>query len=156
MWPSSPSAGRERDTCREMPEESTAPDLVERWRQAAEAAYHGDLDPTMGIFAPDAVWEVQPLGISHRGAPAIRSFLEDWLGSYDNYEDDQEEGLDLGNGVVFVVSRLHARPVGSPGGVQERWSFTVLFVAGMVVRVTGRNDIDQAREAAERLAEERG
>jgi hypothetical protein len=44
----------------------------------------------MGIFAADAVWEVLPLGISHRGAPAIRSFLEDWLGSYESYEDDQE------------------------------------------------------------------
>ena len=73
-----------------MPEESTMPGLVERWRQAAEDAYRGDLDATMGIFAADAVWEVLPLGISHRGAPAIRSFLEDWLGSYESYEDDQE------------------------------------------------------------------
>ena len=139
-----------------MSQESTTPDLVERWRQMAEAADRRDFDTTMGIYAPDAVWEVQPLGISHRGARAIRSFLEDWLGSYENYEDDQEEGLDLGNGVVFVVSRLDARPVGSPSRVQERWSFTVLWVAGMVMRVTGRNDINEARAAAERLAESRG
>ena len=138
-----------------MSEQYTTPDLVERWRHAAEAAYRGDLDATMGIFAPDAVWEVQPLGISHRGAPAIRSFLEEWLGSYESYEDDQEEGLDLGNGVLFVVSRLDARPVGSPGRVQERWSFTVLWVADMVMRVTGRNDINEARAAAERLAASR-
>jgi ketosteroid isomerase-like protein len=139
-----------------MSEESTTPDLVERWRQAAEAADRRDFDATMGIFAPDAVWEVQPLGISHRGAPAIRSFLEDWLGSYEDSEYDQEEGHNLGNAVVFVVSRLDARPVGSPSRVHERWSFTVLWVAGMVMRVTGRNDIDEARTAAERLAEERG
>src|SRR5205823_13352976 len=117
-----------------MSHESTTPDLVERWRQAAEAAYRGDLDATMGIFAPDAVWEVQPLGISHRGAPAIRSFLEDWLGSYENYEYDQEDGLDLGNGVVFVMSRLDDSPVGSPGRVQERRSFTVFVLAEMVNR----------------------
>ena len=139
-----------------MPKESTTPDLVERWRQAAEAADRRDFDATMGIFAPDAVWEVQPLGISESGPAAIRSFLEDWLGSYEDYEYDQEEGHSLGNGVVFVVSRLDARPVGSPGSVQERWAFTVLWVAGKVVRVTGRNDIDEARAAAERLAEERG
>jgi len=138
-----------------MSERSTTPDLVQRWRQAAEAAYGGDLDATMGIFAPDAVWEVQPLGINHTGVPAIRSFLEDWLGSYESYEDNQEEGLDLGNGVVFVVSRLDARPGGSQGTVQERWSFTVLWVSGMVTRVTGRNDIDEARAAAKRLAESR-
>src|SRR5205085_10994015 len=118
-----------------MSHESTTPDLVERWRQAAEAAYRGDLDATMGIFAPDAVWEVHPLGISHRGAPAIRSFLEDWLGSYENYEDDQEKAPDLGNGVVFVVSRLAAHPAGSPGRVQDPWSFKVLMVAARVLRV---------------------
>jgi hypothetical protein len=39
--------------------------------------------------------------------------------------------------------------------VQERWAFTVFWVEGMVVRVTGRNDINEARAAAERLAEER-
>ena len=55
-----------------MPEESTTPDLVERWRQAAEAADRRDFDATMGIFAPDAVWEVQPLGISESGPAAIR------------------------------------------------------------------------------------
>ena len=135
-----------------MPEKSATADLVERWRQAAEAAARGDLDAAMAIFAPDALWEVQPLGISHKGAPAIRSFLEEWLGSFESYEDDQEEGLDLGNGVVFVVSRLDARPLDSPGRVQERWSFTVVWVAGMVTRVTGRNDIDEARVAAARLA----
>jgi ketosteroid isomerase-like protein len=138
-----------------MSEESTTPDLVERWRQASKAAERGDFEAMMGIFAPDAVWEVQPLGIIQRGAPAIRSFLEDWLGSYESYEDGQEDGLDLGNGVMFVVSRLDARPVGSPGRVQERWAFTVLWAAGMVVRVTGRNDIDESRAAAERLAESR-
>ena len=56
---------------------------------------------------------------------------------------------------MFVVSGLDARPVGSPGSVQERWAFTVLWVAGKVVRVTGRNDIDEARAAAECLAKER-
>ena len=136
--------------------ESTTPDLVQRWRHAAEAASRGDLDAAMGIFAPDAVWEAQPLGISQRGAPAIRSFLEDWLGPYGSYQEDQEEALDLGNGAVFVVSRVDARPAGSPSRVQERWSFTVLWAAGRVVRVMARNDIDEDRAAAEHLAEERG
>ena len=71
-------------------EESTTPDLVERWRQAAEAADRRDFDTTMGVYASDAAWEVQPLGISHRVAPAIRSFLEDWLGSYEDSEYDQD------------------------------------------------------------------
>ena len=143
------------DTGRAMHEESTTPDLVERWRQASEAADRRDFDTTTGIFAPDAVWEAQPLGITLKSAPAIRSFLEDWLRSYEDYKYDQEEGHNLGNGVVFVVSRLDARPIGSPGRVEERWAFTVVWAAGVVVRVMARNDVDEARAAAERLAEAR-
>jgi ketosteroid isomerase-like protein len=139
-----------------MPEESTTLDLVERWRRASEAADRRDFDTTMGIFAADAIWEVQPLGITLESAPAIRSFLEDWFRSYEDYEYDQEEGHNLGNGVVFVVSRLDAHPLGSPGSLEERWAFTVVWEAGVVVRVMARNNIDEARAAAERLAEERG
>jgi ketosteroid isomerase-like protein len=136
-----------------MSEESTTSDLVERWQQAAEAADRRDFDAVMSIFAPDAVWEVQPLGISFEGVTAIRSFLEDWLGNYVEYESGQEKGQDLGNGVVFVVADLNGRPIGSPSGVHERWAFTVVWKAGMVVRIIGRNNIDEARAAAERLAE---
>jgi ketosteroid isomerase-like protein len=139
-----------------MPEESTTLDLVERWRRASEAADRRDFDTTMGIFAADAIWEVQPLGITLESAPAIRSFLEDWFRSYEDYEYDQEEGHNLGNGVVFVVSRLDAHPLGSRGSLEERWAFTVVWEAGVVVRVMARNNIDEARAAAERLAEERG
>jgi len=36
---------------------------------------------------------------------AIRGFLEDWLGAYEEYEIEAEEILDLGNGVVLFVIR---------------------------------------------------
>src|SRR2546423_15082899 len=97
-----------------MSEESTTSGLAERWRHAAEAAYRGDLDATMAIFAPDAVWEVQPLGISHKGAPAIRSFLEEWLGSVGAYQDHPGEGLAPTHGVGVLGSRTDASPVGRP------------------------------------------
>jgi len=87
---------------------------------------------------------------------AIRSFLEDWLGDYEEYEYQQEEGVDLGNGVVFVVGRVDGRPAGSTGRVRERWAFTSVWAAGMIRRVTVGNDIDEARTAAERLVQERG
>jgi ketosteroid isomerase-like protein len=139
-----------------MSKESTTPDLVALWRQSADAADRRDFDTAMRYFAADALWEVRPLGISLEGAPAIRSFLEDWLGSYDEYDYEQEEARELGNGVVFAVSRLDARPLGSLGRVQERWAFTFVWTGGMIVRVTGHTDIDEARAAAERLAESRG
>ena len=139
-----------------MAEESTTPDLVELWQESADAADRRDFDTAMRYFPADALWEVRPLGISFKRAPPIRSFLEDWVGSYEEYEYEQEEALDLGKGVVFVVSRLDARPLGSLGRVQERWAFTFVWTEGMIVRVTGHTDIDEARAAAERLAEERG
>jgi len=66
------------------------------------------------------------------------------------------EGRDLGNGVLFVVSSQDARLVGSPSMVQELWAFTVTWRAGLIERVVASRDIDEARAAAERLAEERG
>jgi ketosteroid isomerase-like protein len=140
-----------------MSEEATTPDLVERWQQAAEAAQRRDFDAVMSVYAPDAVWDASLSGVgSFDGAAAIRSFLEEWIGAYAEYEYNQEEGQDLGNGVVFVVVRADARPVGSSATVQERWAVTVIWAAGRIVRVIARNDIDEARTAAERLAEERG
>jgi ketosteroid isomerase-like protein len=135
---------------------STTPDLVALWQQSADAADRRDFDTAMRYFAADALWEVRPLGIRLEGAPAIRSFLEDWLGSYEEYGYEQEEARELGNGVVFAVSRLDARPLGSLARVQERWAFTFVWTAGMIVLVTGHSDIDEARAAAERLAESRG
>ena len=138
-----------------MPEESTTPDLVERWRQAAEAVDRRDFDAAMSFFAPDAVWEEWPLGFSFEGAAAIRGFLEDWRDEYEEYEQEMVEGRYLGSKVVFVVLRQDARPVGGPGRVQELWAFTTLWTAGMTVRVMTSRDIDEARAAAERLAQER-
>ena len=125
-------------------------------RRLDEAANRLDFDAAVSVFAPDAVWEGRASGMAFEGRTEIRGFWEDMTVAHEEFEWRSEEILDLGNGVVFVVSRLDAHPVGSAGRVQERWSFTVLWVAGIVTRVTGRNDIDEARAAAERLAEERG
>ena len=109
----------------------------------------------MRFFAPDAVWDASSAGVgSFEGAAAIRSFLEDWIGAYEEYAYNHEEGQDLGNGVLFAVASLGGRPAGSAGRVQERWSYTVTWAEGMIARVVVRADIDNARTAAERLAED--
>ena len=140
-----------------MPEESTTPDLVERWQEAADAHGRRDFHTMMGFFAPDAVWDTASAGLgSFEGPAAIRSFLEDWIGAYEEYEYRQEESQDLGNGVLFVVASIGGRLAGSAGRVQERWAYTVTWANGMVTSVIVRLDIDEARAAAECLAEERG
>jgi ketosteroid isomerase-like protein len=139
-----------------MSRESETSDLVDRWRRASEAAQQGDFDAVMSVYAPDAVWDASLPGVGiFEGVAAIRTFLEDWIGDYEEYEYVQEDGLNLGNGVVFVVGRVDGRPAGSTGWVQERWAFTSLWKAAKIVGVTVDNDIDEARAAAERLAEER-
>jgi ketosteroid isomerase-like protein len=129
-----------------MSEESTTPDLVERWQEAADAHGRRDFHTMMGFFAPDAVWDTASAGLgSFVGPVAIRSFLEDWIGAYEEYEYRQEESQDLGNGVLFVVASLGGRLAGSAGKVQERRSYTVTWTRGVIARVVGRADIDEER-----------
>jgi ketosteroid isomerase-like protein len=144
------------DTQRRMTEESTTPDLVELVRQAVEAATHRDFDALMSFYAPDAVWDLSPMGVgTFEGRAAIRGFAEDWLGSYEDFEIELQEVLDLGNGVVFVVNRLKGRLAGSTGDTQLRQAWVQVWVDAMMVRHMSYLDIDEARAAAERLAQER-
>ena len=135
--------------------ESTTPDLVERMRSLGEAANVGDFDAMLGFFAPDAVWE-GTLESTLEGVAAIRGFWEDWYASYAEFCVEQEEVLDLGNGVVFAVFVQKARLAGSSGEVGLRYAAVIVWVEGVIVRVTNYTYPDEGRAAAERLAEERG
>jgi hypothetical protein len=138
-----------------MPEESTTPDLVERQRQVVEAGIR--VDVAMTFYAPGAVWDASRTGVGiFEGAAAMRRFFEDWLRAYEEYRHEIVEIRDLGNGVVFTVLDIVGRLAGSTGRVQETWSWTATWVEGMCERVVVRSDIDEARAAAERLAESRG
>lgn len=52
-----------RDTARAMPEESTTADLVELRRRSIEAGSSGDPHAIVSFFAPDAVWDLTPVGL---------------------------------------------------------------------------------------------
>jgi uncharacterized protein (TIGR02246 family) len=137
-----------------MSQESTTPDLVELVQRAIEAANRRDLDAVITSFAPDAVFEGRGLGDIFEGRPAIRNFLEDWFGTYEELVIGLEEVSDLGNGVVFAVVTQDGRPVGSAGHLRQREGWVFLLVRGLIARLT-ISEIDEARAAAERLAEER-
>ena len=140
-----------------MPEESTTPDLVELVRRRMDAGDSGDVDAMTSFFASDGVWDSSPMGMEvYEGQAAIRRFFADWWGSYEEAGVEAEEILDLGNGVIFTVVKQKARPVGSSGDVQLRYAVVGEWVEGLVVRLTNYADIDEARAAAERLAESRG
>jgi ketosteroid isomerase-like protein len=139
-----------------MPEESTTPDLAERVRGSLAAANSGDYDVMMSFQAPHAVWDMSPMGMgTFEGAVAIRGFYEDWIGAYADFEMEAEDIRDLGNGVTIAVIVQNARPVGSTGYVRLRYAGVSVWEADVAVHTTNYTDIDKARAAAERLAEER-
>jgi ketosteroid isomerase-like protein len=140
-----------------MPEESTTPDLVELARHSVESANSRDYDTMMRFWAPNGVWDLSPLGLgTYGGEAAIRAFFEDWIGAYDDFQIEAERVNDLGNGVSFAVLVQTARPAGSVGWVQIRYAAVSIWADGLCERSTNYNDIDEARAAAERLAESRG
>jgi ketosteroid isomerase-like protein len=139
-------------------EESTTPDMVELTRQATDALSRRDLDAVMGFYAPAAVWDASQPGVGvFEGRAAIRAFLEDWLALYEEFEIELGEVLDLGHGVVFSVTHQTARLVGTEGSVRETYAATTeIGPEGLAARIVLAQDIDEARAAAERLAQERG
>jgi ketosteroid isomerase-like protein len=140
-----------------MSEESTTPDLEEAVRRSVDAFQRHDFDCTISIWAPDGIWDASVLGVGvFEGREAIRGFFEDWLRAYEEYEQVVEEFRDLGNGVTMTVLFQKGRPVGSAGYVQLQYASVGTWTDGLVERATIYTDIDQARTAAERLADERG
>jgi hypothetical protein len=142
-----------------MPEEPTTPDLEELWRSAVEAFARGDFDEAAATFSGRAVFDLSPLGIGiFEGREAIRGLFADWVEPYEEYETRCEEFRDLGNGVSFAVLLHGGRPGDSHGFVYVRHSYTMTWRDGLIQRITDypESDIDEARAAAERLAEERG
>jgi ketosteroid isomerase-like protein len=115
------------------------------------------LDAVFAIYWPDAVWDMSPLGLCvFEGCEAIRGVFQDWLGSYENFEQMMREWRDLGNGVTSVVLLQRAQPKGSGGVVALRAAVVGTWRDGLVERLTVYTDIGEARAAAVRLAEERG
>jgi ketosteroid isomerase-like protein len=139
-----------------MAEKPATPDLVELARRTLEAGSKRDLDAAMAFYAPDAVWDASPMGIgTFEGQAAIRGFWEDWLSSYEDYELQMVEAQDLGNGVTFGVLEQRGRLLGSSGEIELRYAAVSKWEDGKIARTTNYIDIDEARAAAERLAQER-
>jgi uncharacterized protein (TIGR02246 family) len=136
-----------------MPEESTPSDLVVLVGRAFEAANRRDLDAVASSFAEDATFDGRVGDFD--GRAAIRSFLEDWFGMYEELEFGLEEVRDLGNGVVFAVVVQNGRPADSGGHIRQREGWVFVWVRDLIARLT-TFDVDDARAAAERLVGERG
>jgi ketosteroid isomerase-like protein len=135
----------------------TPPDVEEAVRRTVEGFQRRDFDAAVSTWAPDGVWDASLLGVGvFHGTEAIRAFFEDWLRAYEDYEQVVEAFSDLGNGVTLTVLHQKGRPVGSGGFVQLEYAVVGTWENGMVERATIYTDIEDARTAAERLAEDGG
>jgi ketosteroid isomerase-like protein len=138
-----------------MAEQSTTPDLVRLARQGYEAMSRGDLDGVMSSFAADAVYDASAAGLgSFEGAEAIRGFVAGWRRSWEDYRYEEKQLLDLGHGVVLSFVREGGRLVGGKGRVEQRAAHIITWTNGKIERFKHYPDQDEARAAAERLAQE--
>ena len=140
-----------------MPEESTTPDLAELVARLFEFVTRREWETVLSMCTPDAVWDMSPLGLgSFQGPDAIRGLWEEWASAFEEWEIELDYLIDHGNGVSLVVNRQGGRPRGSSGRVGTRGAWVYEWTDGRIARATIYGDIDEARAAARRLAEERG
>jgi ketosteroid isomerase-like protein len=136
-------------------EEPTTPDLVELARRIIDAWNARDIEASAGLLTPDTVYDTSPMGGPIlEGRAAVRAAVGEFWAMWDEFESEAEEILDLGNGVTLTVSRGRIRD--STGSVQQRAATVGTWTDGLIERGTVYSDIDEARAAAERLAQERG
>jgi limonene-1,2-epoxide hydrolase len=140
-----------------MSEKSVTPDLAERVHAFFVVANRGNLRASMAFFADDAVYDNSPYGLgTYAGRSKIAEFTADWFSSYEGVAFSVEEVVDLGCGVVFALVRQDARVLESSARVELRYAAVIEWAGELILRWTAYTDIDEARAAAERLAEERG
>ena len=137
-------------------EESTTPDRVAVVTRLFEAADRGDWGAVVAPYAADVIWESEDGITSAKGAQAVRAFWEGWAGTFEDFGIEVESVVDLGGGVVYAVYRQKGRMAGSSALVTASGVLVYEWQDGTIVRVFACADGDEARAAAERLAEERG
>jgi ketosteroid isomerase-like protein len=138
-------------------EEPTTPDLEEAVRRLIDALSRREFDALVAMFAPDAVWDPSSLGLGgpFEGRKTIRRVLQDWYRAFEDGELVLEEFHDLGGGVGFAVVFERDRPTGSSEFVGLRMAVVGAWANGLIERFATYTDTDQARTAAERLADGR-
>jgi ketosteroid isomerase-like protein len=136
-------------------QESTTPGSLELVRGLFEAMNRRDLNAAMSLHAADAEWDVSNTAAGKfAGAPAVRGFLDDWYGAFEQWEGHPEELVDLGSGVVFALVHWNGRPAGSVHSTDALGALVFELAGPMIGRVTvyTRSGVGEARAAAERLA----
>jgi len=81
--------------------------------------------------------------------------LKEWWSLWEEHDHYVQELVDLGGGVIFTVTREDGHFKGSHGRVEQTMGHVGQWIDSLCVRHTIYLDLNQARTAAERLAQER-
>ena len=114
-----------------------------------EALNKGDIDSAMDALAEDAEWhesEVLPDTGVYRGRDSIRSFLTDFLASWERFDQTVEEVRQEGDRVLVLI-HLEATGRGSAADVDARYAHLWTVSGGRGIRVDAFYDRDEARAA---------
>ena len=129
-------------------------EIVRRW---IDTYNRRDYDASTDLLAPDVVFDASHRGFGiFEGLALVRRVGEAWVKTFDEFEMDLREVSDLGGGVVLTVQLTRGRPPGTTAYVEGWEAYVVVLEDGVILRYTNYTDIDEARAAAERLAESRG
>ncbi len=94
------------------------PTGVELVRGIIEALNRGDVDAMLARLHPDFEWrplEASPVARVYRGREQVRSYVEDWLGTFEGLRLDLEDPTQVADRVIAMV-RGHGR--GRASGVE--------------------------------------
>ncbi|HTQ68078.1 MAG TPA: nuclear transport factor 2 family protein [Solirubrobacteraceae bacterium] len=133
------------------PERSTAPSLEELVKISIDVSNALDFDALVDMFAPDAVFDISPLGV-FEGRPAIRKLLEEWLGMLEDLSLELEEVEVLREDLTLAVVLERGRPAGSDAYVALRYAAVATWAGGLMLRARNFTDIAAARAFARLLA----
>ncbi len=123
--------------------------MVDQLKGSYAALNRRDIDGTMAVLDEHATWVEHsdlPEAGSYRGRDTIRHFLEQFLDSWDDFEQHIEE-VHAEEDCVLLFIRLTASGRGSGIDVQSRYAHLWEMREGRGVRVDAYYDRDSALAA---------
>ena len=123
---------------------------VEVVRSAFEAYVGGDGERALDYFHPDGQLDLSirgDVGVA-TGRQEIADSTTGWVASWDEYSEEVEEILDLGEDLILVVTTQRGRGKGSGIEISNQYGFLAEVRDGLIARVTGYPNRAAALEAA--------
>ena len=124
-------------------------DNVEVLRDAYEALNDGDIERALAVLDEDAEWSEHsdlPEAGTYRGREAIRTFLERFLESWQDFDQELEEII-AGDPCVLIMLHSRVRGKGSGIAVEAQYAHLWTMEEGRGVRVDAYFDREEGLRA---------